>query len=176
MQCVVYAVFRALETSRMCGSSHAGHIRRGRPSMHFCAFTLRRSKNNAMRGLWVGSSGQQVDSSTLSAPKPSCLRHLEPKPHNRKPSKHEATYGLEFLLRLLQAIDPGKIYLVEVACPFGIFLRRRALCGSCWTSLLKRCVHVFGEYLQFQALMWELLEKFVKMMRPPFRRMLAGSG
>ena len=34
-RCVVYAVFRALETLRMCGSCHAGHIRRGRPSMHF---------------------------------------------------------------------------------------------------------------------------------------------
>ena len=34
-QCVVYAVFRARGTPRMCGSSHAGHIRRGRPSMHF---------------------------------------------------------------------------------------------------------------------------------------------
>ena len=33
-RCVVYAVFRALKTPRMCGSSHAGHIRRGRPSMH----------------------------------------------------------------------------------------------------------------------------------------------
>ena len=32
-QCVVYAVFRARGTPRMCGSSHAGHIRRGRPSM-----------------------------------------------------------------------------------------------------------------------------------------------
>ena len=28
-------VFRAFETPRMRGSSHAGHIRRGRPSMHF---------------------------------------------------------------------------------------------------------------------------------------------
>ena len=28
------AIFRALEAPRMCGLSHAGHIRRGRPSMH----------------------------------------------------------------------------------------------------------------------------------------------
>ena len=34
-RCVVYAVFRALETLPTCGSCHAGHIRRGRPSMHF---------------------------------------------------------------------------------------------------------------------------------------------
>ena len=34
-RCVVYAVFRALGTLRTCGSCHAGHIRRGRPSMHF---------------------------------------------------------------------------------------------------------------------------------------------
>ena len=30
----VYVVFRALETLRMRGSRHAGHIRRGRPIMH----------------------------------------------------------------------------------------------------------------------------------------------
>ena len=33
-RCVVYAVFRAFEAPRMCGSSHAGHIRRGRPSVY----------------------------------------------------------------------------------------------------------------------------------------------
>ena len=33
--CRVYAVFRALQTPPVRGSSHAGHIWRGRPSMHF---------------------------------------------------------------------------------------------------------------------------------------------
>ena len=32
---VVYAVFWALETLRMCGPCHAGHIRKGRPRTHF---------------------------------------------------------------------------------------------------------------------------------------------
>ena len=32
---MLYAVLQALETLRMCGSCHAGHVRRGRPSIHF---------------------------------------------------------------------------------------------------------------------------------------------
>ena len=32
---MVYAVFWALETLRMCGPCHAGHIRKGRPRTHF---------------------------------------------------------------------------------------------------------------------------------------------
>ena len=32
-RCAVYAVFRALETPRLRGSSHSGHIRRGRPHL-----------------------------------------------------------------------------------------------------------------------------------------------
>ena len=40
----IYAVFRAFETLRRCASGHASHIRRGRQSMHFFAFTLRRNQ------------------------------------------------------------------------------------------------------------------------------------